>query len=76
MTAGKRKTLVFLAAMACVLALFVTLSMIEGPPRQPADTDHRLQSEASCTECHSKAGKSPLGMRHTDRPACLKCHKE
>jgi hypothetical protein len=61
--------------MAGVLALFVVLSMVEGPPPIPISSDHKTLLDSSCRDCHSGAGKQPLGKRHTDRPACLKCHK-
>ncbi|MBI5527087.1 MAG: hypothetical protein HY897_12200 [Deltaproteobacteria bacterium] len=70
------KTIVFLAAMAAILATFVLLSIFDQPPRMPADTDHPRHSiESSCVQCHHPAGSKPLNPHHTERRSCLKCHK-
>jgi hypothetical protein len=76
MPGKKAKTLIFLTAMAAILAAFILLSVYDQPPRLPSDADHsRNALEHACLKCHDPSGPNPYGRHHTNRRQCYKCHK-
>jgi hypothetical protein len=71
----RKKTIRFVVLMAAVLGTFVFLSILEGPPAMPRDSDHvGVVDDRQCMrECHdwqenvdkgAPKVKSPMGAKH------------
>ncbi|MEW5854504.1 MAG: hypothetical protein AB2A00_37355 [Myxococcota bacterium] len=69
----QKKTVVFAAGLLAVLAVFIVLSMLGGPPAMPRNDIHKaLKTDTSCLACHNwpdhlGPGESvvkPLGANH------------
>ena len=61
MPAGK-KTAIFAGGLLVVLAVFIGLSLMEGPPIMPANEVHKpLKKDAECLGCHNWPDQLPAG---------------
>ncbi len=81
-----RRDLLVIAAVAVVLVVLITSTIVNKAKRVPADDKHRafyeamkkgwdrIEVERGCITCHNSQA-IPLPKKHPPKEQCLICHK-